>query len=247
MTKKKILSMTILFIIGLGILGLSHQLKKSLSQRQSDLQGGSQAYSLDQVNSLDASMARPYSKKLDDMGTLFVILGNFFTCIVCFAGPGLAALRQLKKDRKGAMAKIGQVFMDFFIFIQVWIYTRGIYSILKTCVGRIRPYMYFPNPSQSGIEEGDFCRSWPSGHSASVFLATGFLIIWAIFNRLSPAVKKIACIVSLIISLETVLLRVLSGNHFFTDVVTGSLLGLVISMAIFLINKKIAGLSTKSE
>lgn len=226
-TKKNIL-IAGLFAAAILIFGVSEIAKHKLSMTEWD---GTQ-YKLEDVNKLDAFFAQDYSQLLDDAGTYFCAFSNLFCCVICFLLPFIAALRSKKSVKK--------VFFDFFLFVETWIYTRAVYSLLKTSMGRIRPYMYFPNPSEKGILECDFDRSWPSGHTSSAFLALGFMAGWFLFEKISGKSKKLCILVEAVLCIVTGVLRVLSGNHFFTDVLTGALIGSVVGFAVISVNHRLA-------
>lgn len=227
MFSKKNLFIAGLFLAVVMFFGVSEIAEHKLSMTEWD---GTQ-YNIENINALDASMAQPYSEKFDDLGTYFCAFSNFFCCIICFLVPFIAALRDKKSVKK--------VFFDFFVFVETWICTRAVYSLLKTAMGRIRPYMYFPNPSAKGIEECDFDRSWPSGHTSTAFLAFGFMVGWFVFDKTYGKSKKFWILVEAVICAVTGVLRILSGNHFFTDVLTGAVLGSVVGFAVSFVNLKL--------
>ncbi len=89
--------------------------------------------------------------------------------------------------------------------------------------------MYFANPSEKGVANGDFYRSWPSGHSANVFITCGFILAWFLLRHPDSKLKKSVLVFSFLIGFTTMLLRMLSGNHFMTDVFSGAAIGFLIS------------------
>lgn len=216
----------IIFVVGIVLISLAPILKSSKKNVQWD---GVQ-YSLDSVNKVDGALAHCYNRTLDKIGDAFVVLGNCLTFIVCILIP------LIKSKKKNSSSK--KVLLDAIVFSEIWIYTNALYRILKTMVGRVRPYMYFPNPSLTGILKGDFTRSWPSGHSASVFLAVGFLICWLNTNKIKASQKIVLISASVLIGIGTMTLRIFSGNHFFTDVISGSLLGLFVSFGIYFLSMR---------
>lgn len=189
-----------------------------------------EAYRIEDVNALDAQFARPYSGTLDDLGDVIVILANVIATL-----PVAFVFFRSKEKKTSFFRCFYEVFTDCLCFI----YVSAVYRILKMLAGRIRPYMYFDAPNLEGIAEGDFCKSWPSGHSATVFVAFAFVLGWYVFRHPGARCKKsMFCLVSLL-CVATMVLRMLSGNHFFTDVLSGAAIGFAVSIAVFRICDRI--------
>lgn len=189
-------------------------------------------FEIDRVNPLDAALAHAYNSTIDNIADGFVFVVNALVVV------GLC----LRVFQKGGKAEaFAQFFYDGYTFILSWMYTSSFFRLLKTFAGRIRPYMYFPNPSEKGVLEGDFYRSWPSGHSASAMLAASFLLCWVLVRKIDAKFQKRLAAVVLLLALVTMTLRVLSGNHFLTDVISGGVLGFASGSAVFLICNRIAG------
>lgn len=226
-SRKKLMLLAIVMVLGFGIFGLSIVLRENRMIPE----WNGEIYNMENVNPLDAAFAHPYNKAIDKAGTLAFLLAHMIVCVVCFLIPGINALKK--------RTSIKNVVIDFIFYIECWTYTFGFYRILKTVGGRFRPYMYFPNPSLKDIAEGDFISSWPSGHSSVVFLAVAFLFWWLMGSSLKPAAKKILMASVLAIGFLTMVLRILSGNHFPTDVLSGAFVGLVVASLVVVSNKKI--------
>ena len=228
MTKKQIISILAIIFAAYLLLFTSILVKKNRTLIKWD----GNAYNIENVNPLDAKFAHPYSKVLDDTGDFFVYFANQIV--------GIVMLVYLIKA-KDKMAAFKTLFYDCVIFGICWVYAISVYSILKTLAGRIRPYMYFMNPSLKGVEEGDFFRSWPSSHSTIVWMAFAFLMVW--YNNRKPdcKFKKLVLIASALVCVTTMILRMLSGNHFLTDVLSGAVLGFAISYAVSQLFYKIYG------
>ena len=228
MTKKQFLSLLGIFIIGFGLMLTASILKKTKSTVKWD----GTPYNIENVNPVDAKLARPYNRMFDKIGDVCVGLAGLVVV------ASLAVVFFKSKDKRKAF-KVAVY--DCFNFLVSAFYGNGIYRILKTVAGRIRPYMYFANPSQKGIEENDFFRSWPSGHSANVFITFGFLLSWFAVRYADSKVKKPVLTVSFLICVSTMILRLLSGNHFLTDVLSGAAIGFAVSYSISVLCYKIYG------
>lgn len=228
MTKKQLISLA-----GILILGCTLMLSASLAKKhRTVVEWDGKPYNLENVNPVDAKFAQPYNETLDSLGDVFVVLAG----LVLAASIAVAFFTSADKRKAFKIAVLDCVY--FFIS---GCYGNGIYRILKTIAGRIRPYMYFANPSEKGIAEGDFFRSWPSGHSANIFIVFGFLLTWFAVRSADSKLKKPVLTVTCLICVATMILRLLSGNHFLTDVLSGAAVGFVFSYGISNLCYKIYG------
>jgi len=86
-------------------------------------------------------------------------------------------------------------------------------NILKTSVGRARPY---EGEGPMHLEPFSGSRSFPSGHSATAFaLVTPWLMYFP--NTLTPGL--------MVLSFGTAFGRVMGEHHWFTDIIAGSAIG----------------------
>ena len=226
MTKKKLLALIGIFILACALMVFASVAKKYRTKVEWD----GNPYPIENVNAVDAFFARPYNHTLDKIADGFVALllgGACFTVAIAFLKS---------KDKKQT---IKTVIFDAYTYCVCFFCANGIYRILKTFAGRIRPYMYFADPSAKGIAEYDFCRSWPSGHSANVFLAFAFLLVWFKVRYPDSKIRKPLLTVAFIFCIATMILRMLSGNHFLTDVLSGAAFGFVISYCMAVLCNKI--------
>ena len=230
MTKKQFLALAGVFVLGCALMLTATLAKKYRTK----IEWNGTQYNIEKVNPVDRTFARPYNRLLDKTGDVFVGLllleGVVLVAIVFFTS----------KDKVKAFKS---AFFECFTFGMCFFYANGIYRILKTLAGRIRPYMYFANPSEKGIAEHDFYRSWPSGHSANVFLAFAFILAWFNFRHSDSRFRKPVLTVSFVLCVTTMILRMLSGNHFLTDVLSGAAIGFTVSYAIAVLCNKINPLS----
>ena len=220
MTKKQIISLASIFIVGFALFLTVTVQKRTRIKIDWD---GNQ-YNIEKVNPVDAKFARPYNEKIDDLGDVFVFLANFEIVVL------LAVVFFTSKDKK---QQIYKSIFDVFTYGVCFFYSNSIYRLLKTAARRVRPYMYFPNASAKGIAKYDYYLSWPSGHSANAFFAFGFLTGWFVLKYPESKLKKPLIISDLLICVTTMVLRMLSGNHFLTDVISGATIGFVTSYVVF--------------
>lgn len=170
-----------------------------------------------EVNNFDQLIMNPYSKSLDYLGTGFEAL-TLFTPAVLFAAPS--------QD----YWKIG---LEYAVTIA---FAYGTKELAKLCVSRPRPYMYFDNVPQNKIDDGDWDDSFFSGHATLSFAAAGFTTF--MFCQYFPdSPWKIPVIsASYLLAATTAGLRLFSGNHFFTDVLCGAVVGSAIGYLVPYVN-----------
>ena len=227
MTKKKFIYLAGVFLLGC-ILMCSAILLKNYRPK---IEWNGEPYNIENVNSLDAKFMNPYNKTLDDIATALIVIS------IASSSGFFLLYTILKTQNKGEGIK--KAIFDSIIFLECYLYSTNIYNLLKNFVGRIRPYMYFLNPSEKGVAKGDFFLSWPSGHSASVFVVFGFMINWFCSRYPDSKFKKPLLCFYFVLGISTMILRMLSGNHFLTDVLSGALLGCLTATFVFKINNKI--------
>ena len=158
-----------------------------------------------EVNKFDALVMNPYSKPLDKTASLL----NAGLMV----SPALLAINRSTED----IATLGVMYLETM---------AGAYAskeILKKVVDRPRPYTYFEGAPES--EKDEWNDSFPSGHTTMAFASAGFVSY--VFSRYYPDSKWKAPVIAASYSLATTtaLLRIMSGNHFMTDVLSGALLG----------------------
>ena len=97
----------------------------------------------------------------------------------------------------------------------------------KTFVGRVRPKTPECSPGLNDIT----CASSPlrmsfiSGHTTAAFTGAGLLCALPEDSRTKTIYEKLACPVALTLATTTGLFRVMSDNHYATDVLAGALAG----------------------
>ena len=158
-----------------------------------------------EVNRFDALAMNPYSKPLDKTASLL----NAGLMV----SPALLAINRSTED----IATLGVMYLETM---------AGAYAskeILKKVVDRPRPYTYFEGAPED--ENDDWNNSFPSGHTTMAFASAGFVSY--VFSRYYPDSKWKAPVIAASYSLATTtaVLRIMSGNHFMTDVLAGALLG----------------------
>ena len=168
----------------------------------------SKVYDKDDVNALDRIFMNSYSKKLDRAGDI--------SLVAAMAAP--AVLLATDKD---------EWFTVGVMYAETLLIANGIKELTKLCVTRARPYMYY-DPStypEDDFEDGDFANSFPSGHSTMAFAGATFASYT--FSKYFPDSPYRYAVTggSYALALATAALRIKSGNHFMTDVLTGAVIG----------------------
>ena len=190
-------------ITALGAAGWGYRLYKTHSEDADDWDGT--LYDKSDINAFDRWAAHSYSATLDNLGTAGVVATLAVPLVSVYASNDFLT--------SGVM------------FAETMLLASGTYSALKTIVKRNRPYMYFDGGSDEDMEDGDYENSWPSGHTTNAFAAAVFAgVTFSAYNPDSP--WKIAVWgAGLGLASATGVLRVMSGNHFPTDVISGAVIG----------------------
>ena len=201
----------VLFVLfSLLIFALSVLFRNKMNQNPWD---GTQ-FDLSKVNWLDRTLAHPFSHSLHKLGTLTCLLD---LALVPFVFMPLLALK--------SEHKIKNYFFLSLTYAETVSLTKGGYDLLKVSVCRIRPFMYFANPYEKAVLSGDWQYSWPSGHTSNVFLCAAIILCITLILKDKSKLAKACVITGYAIAVITACLRVLSGNHFPTDVLSGAVFG----------------------
>ena len=122
----------------------------------------------------------------------------------------------------------------------------GVKDLLKYGIYKERPYMYFDGKPQKEIDENNYYCSFPSGHTTLAFLGATFTSYT--FSKYFPEsnLKVPVAIGSFTLATLSGTLRILSGSHFFSDVLVGAAIGSAIGITVpvlhefnSIINKKL--------
>jgi len=102
-------------------------------------------------------------------------------------------------------------------------YSLGTKNLLKGVIKRFRPYAYYLEAG--GYFTPETAMSFPSGHTTAAF--TGAVFVGMMFNRYYPdsSLRLPVWITALTAASATGVFRVMSGNHYVTDVVSGAVIG----------------------
>ncbi|MCL2478450.1 MAG: phosphatase PAP2 family protein [Treponema sp.] len=163
----------------------------------------------DDVNPFDRSMMFSFNKPLDLTSTI--------------ATFGLAVLPVV--SLAGNITSFNAWLTYGIMYGESALLVYGTSEILKDTVMRYRPYFYF-GEIPSG-QESDYYKSFPSRHTAFAFMSAGFLTS-TFFSEYPDSPWKIpVCAVSYTLAAGIGAARLLSGNHFMTDIIAGAAIGTV--------------------
>ena len=170
-------------------------------------------YDIQDVNAFDRWAMRPYSKPWHIAGTVSCGLDLAFPVLLY----GTEAL--LGNFPTSELLPVAAMYAESFLL------SYGIKGLLKTSMLRVRPYMYFDGYPEDKVADHDFELSWPSGHTTNAFMGAVFAACTFAWYYPDSAWRVPVTCVSLGIAVATGAMRMLSGNHFFSDVLTGAALG----------------------
>jgi undecaprenyl-diphosphatase len=195
-------------LLGTGLLlsGGDLILDNALKLNRQEYKG--EFYDKDDVNSFDRFFMQSYSKKLDLAGDLLLV--------ATMATPAVLATTE-----KEEWLTCGVMYAETLLI------ANGIKEITKLCVNRARPYMYYDSETfpESDIDDGDWANSFPSGHCAMAFAGATFTS-YTFCKYFPDSPWRFPVIASsFAMAAGTAALRIASGNHFMTDVLTGAVIG----------------------
>lgn len=178
-------------------------------------------YDKSAVNAVDRIAMQPYSYTFDVGGTIFCALS------MALLPAGIFAYEYGTKQ-----LPIKEVFTAGVMYAEAVLFASGVKDVIKLSVKRLRPYMYFEEKDAEGLTSGDYMLSFPSGHTTYAFLGASF-VSYTFCSYFPESKWKLPLVVaSYTLAGATGALRMCSGNHFFTDVVGGAVLGSIIGLGV---------------
>lgn len=165
------------------------------------------------VPEIDRWAMNPYNKVLDNIGTGTAI----FDAVLPVVTYGMEFLFSNLPKKDGATLAV--------MYAETLLTANAFKETMKINALRVRPYMYFDAYDTSAIAHHDFEFSLPSGHTVNAFAGATFLT-YTFCTYYPESNWKIPVIAtSYALAVGTGILRMTSGNHFFTDVLAGAALG----------------------
>ena len=130
---------------------------------------------------------------------------------------------------------------DMLVLAEVFAVNAGVNSLVKLAVSRPRPLVYDPDLQAVSAEtrsEPDSALSFYSGHSSTTFsMATAYSYL---FMQRHPGSRLIVPVWLFFegLAATTAVLRVEGGKHFWTDVITGAVVGSAIGLLVPYLHRK---------
>lgn len=173
------------------------------------------------VPAFDRAFMQPYSRSLEVGGTAFE-LASLLTPVLLLAEPADEYLR--------FATMYGETLLTAY----------ALKELGKHWFSRARPFLYYQDYPEEKIGEGDAYDSFPSGHATMAFAGAAFTSY--VFATYHPdSVWKIpVTVASYSLAIATAAMRVASGNHFPSDVLTGALLGTLVGGGIPFLHRSLA-------
>lgn len=195
---------TVLLSAGATLTGAAFLFENILDVKGAEF--GGHILNKDDVNSTDQIFMNPYSDSLHKVATGLVCV-QLLSPAILMATPSEEWLT------------IGTMYLEAFLF------SYGIKDLIKAVVNRARPYMYYEGYPEKKVADGDWCKSFPSGHTTNAFLGAGFTSF--VFCKYFPDSPWKYAVIAGSYTAATLVgcLRMASGNHFLTDVLTGAVIG----------------------
>jgi membrane-associated phospholipid phosphatase len=163
---------------------------------------------LEDLNFLDKGAVFEYNATLDKISTL--------STVALLIAPSALAFT----DVDG-----GVLFTYGLMYAETVAMTYGLKELCKNLVTRERPYLYFDGYPSEELSNGDYCRSFLSGHTALAFASATYLTTVLSTDYKSSGFRIPVIAASYAVATAIASARVLSGNHYITDVLAGALLG----------------------
>ena len=183
-------------------------------------------YDRAEVSAFDRRAMRPYSRALDITGDVFI-------------GAAMATPLVFAAVDKHEWITIGLMYAETMLL------THVVKDLIKSLTFRPRPYMYFDGYPQKYVDSGDWNNSFSSGHTMQAFAAASFTsFVFAMYfprSRWNIPVSAGAYALAATVAV----LRLSSGNHFLTDVLSGAAFGTVFGIGVPLLHR--IGIGTKDS
>lgn len=158
----------------------------------------------DKINPIDRSLMVPYNKTLDKTSTIL-------------SGAAMLAPAAILIGGESDLVTVGTMYAETLAL------TWGTKEILKSVVDRGRPYLYEDGAPLEKKE--DWYDSFPSGHTSMAFAGAAFTSY--VFGKYYPDSQYRIPLTAASYALAATVagLRIASGSHYLTDVLTGAAIG----------------------
>lgn len=220
--------------LGLGVMSMS--IAGVIMSHRVDGWDGKETFDKRKINEVDRSWYNEYRPAVDDAGTLTVLANLFALPVGIYAAEAITGNLPVRE-----LATISVMMAEGFAM------EYGVRNIIKSSAKRPRPYMYTNKRDEDHLDDGDYTFSFPSGHTSTSFMAASLLsyTFWKYYPESKFRIPIIA--LSYTVAATTGFLRIVSGNHFPSDVLTGAALGTATGFLIPFIHEKIAKVKYKGQ
>lgn len=194
----------ILLGMGASLIGTELVLGKFVMPKSTSFDG--KILDRQNVNAFDRWAMNDYSKPLHITATVL-------------EGVALLSPAVLMASPKNEWCTIGTMYAETVMI------AYGVKELGKALINRARPYMYFEGFPEGDVSDGDWLCSTPSGHTTMSF--AGAVFASYVFSEYFPdSPFKIPVIAgSLTLATGIAVMRIMSGNHFLSDVLAGAVIG----------------------
>ena len=181
-----------------------------------------------EIPATDAIFYKEYNQTFDYIGT-GLQFATMLTPAVFFMAP--------KKD----WFTVGVMYAESVL----WAY--GLKNLGKALIYRARPYTYAGGWPQKDVDDGDWYNSFPSGHTTLAFNAATFTTF--VYGTYFPEGKSkyLVGAGSYALAAATAFSRIMSGNHFLSDVLTGVAIGTATGLLVPISHTYIAQLNASGK
>ena len=114
---------------------------------------------------------------------------------------------------------------DAVVIFETLALTTTITQITKFAVGRYEPIVYSGAPGATQLQDFDVGRSFFSAHAASAFAVTTAFTVTYWLRHPDDPMRFVVLALGATLSLLTGVSKVFAGQHFWTDVLAGSVVG----------------------
>ncbi len=164
------------------------------------------AYDPEAIPWMDSFMVNAYSPGLETASYL-LLCGSLLMPAILALAPSTEWLT------------VGVMYTESLLF------SFGMAEALNGLAQRASPYMYWDNPPQNYVDDGDYLRSFPSVQTTMAFTGATFTgYVFAAYFPDSPLRWPVLG-VSYALALSSAVTRIASGTQFLSDVLAGACLG----------------------
>jgi membrane-associated phospholipid phosphatase len=188
-------------------------------------------FTIDEINRLDRNNVNPFDRPATYNWNPNMATTSDYLTLGAMALPAFFLSTKHTQSQLGSLVVMG---------LEVGTINYGITLSVKNLAHRTRPYIYNPNVAMEERTGNDSKTSFFSGHTSN---AAAFSFFFAkVLNDYHPNMKTGLQItmwtVAIAIPATTAYLRVESGKHFNTDVITGFVLGATTGWLVPQLHKK---------